>query len=169
MRKIHFALLVSLLCLSAGSLLAQQMLTITFQETNLTFTTPQFAALPHTEIKAMDGHEQKEHQYSGVAVRELLTQAGVPAGDKLRGAALRDVVVVRARDDYAVTLTLADFDEAFGGRSILLADRVDGNLLSTNAGPLRLIVPGDKKAARWARMVNKIEVFDVDRKTETGK
>jgi hypothetical protein len=164
---IRSVILSAFFCVSGASLLAQPVLTVSFQETNLVFTAPQFAALPHTEIKAMDGHEQMEHQYSGVAVRELLSQAGVPAGDKLRGAALRDVVVVRARDGYTVAFTLADFDDTFGGRNIVLADHVDGNLLSTNAGPLRLIVPGDKKAARWARMVNKIEVFDVDRKTET--
>jgi hypothetical protein len=155
---------LALFCLSAAPLLAQQILTVTFGKTNLTLTATQFAALPHSEIKVMDPHEQKEHQYGGVSVRDLLSQAGVPAGDKLRGPALRDVVMVRSRDNYAVAFTLADFDAAFGGRNIVLADRVDGNPLPVNAGPLRLIVPGDEKAVRWARMVTTIEVFDADRK-----
>ena len=144
------------------ALLAQPILTVTFQETHLAFTAAQFAALPHIDLKLTDPHEQKEHQYSAVPVRALLTQAGVPGGDQLRGAALRDVIMVRARDGYAVAFTPADLDETFGGRNIVLADRVDGELLSTNAGPLRLIVPGDKKATRWARMVTAIDVFDAE-------
>ena len=71
MRYLRLAILFALLCLPAKSLLAQPVLTVTFQETNLVFTATQFAALPHTEIKAMDPHEKKEHQYSVVSVREL--------------------------------------------------------------------------------------------------
>jgi len=164
MRHSILAVLFSLFCLSATSLLAQQVLTVTFQETNLTLTTTQFAALPHTDIKVMDPHEKKKHQYSVVSVRDLLSQVGAPLGDKLRGAALHDVVMVRAKDGYAVAFALADFDDAYSTQTIVLADREDGNPLSDTAGPLRLIVPGDKKGARWARMVIKIEVFDADHK-----
>jgi hypothetical protein len=162
--SIRIAVLFSLLCLFRTSLFAQQVLTITFQETNLVLTATQFAALPHTEIKVTDPHEKKEHQYSVVPVHDLLAQVGVPMGDKLRGSALHYVVMVRARDGYAVAFTLADFDEAYTDRTIFLADREDGNPLSETTGPLRLIIPDDKKASRWARMVTKIEVFDVDHK-----
>jgi hypothetical protein len=164
MRFFRLAILFSLLCLSARPLLAQQILTVTFHETNLIFTATQFIALPHTEIKVMDPHEKKEHQYSGVPVRDLLSQAGAPLGDKLRGAAMHDVVVVRAKDGYAVAFTLADFDEAYSAQTIVLADKEDGNPLSDTAGPLRLIVPNDKKGARWVRMAAKIELSDVDHK-----
>jgi hypothetical protein len=161
---IRIAILFSLLCLSGTSLFAQQVLTIAFQETNLTLTATQFAALPHTQIKATDPHEKKEHQYSAVPVRDLLSKVGAPLGDKLRGAALHYVVMVRARDGYTVAFTLADFDDSYSTRTICLADGEDGNPLSGTAGPLRLIVPDDKKASRWARMVTKIEILDVDHK-----
>ena len=164
MRHSILAAVFSLFCLLENSSLAQPILTVSFQETNLVFTAAQFAALPHSEIKVTDPHEKKEHQYSGVSVRDLLSQAGAPLGDKLRGAALHDVVMVRAKDGYAVAFTLADFDDAYSTRTIALADKEDGNPLSDTAGPLRLIVPDDKKGARWARMVTKIEIFDVDHK-----
>lgn len=88
----------------------------------------------------------------------VLAQAGVPGADKLRGPAFRDVALVEARDGYAVAFTLAEFDPALGGHHIVLADHEDGAVLPTNAGPLRLIVPGDQKGARWVRMVNRIQV-----------
>jgi DMSO/TMAO reductase YedYZ molybdopterin-dependent catalytic subunit len=93
-----------------------------------------------------------------VAVRDLLLLADAPLGEKLRGQALRMAVLFRARDGYVTLFALADFDPAFRGRTLLLADAVDGKPLPSNAGPLRLIVPGDKRAARWARMVNAIEI-----------
>jgi len=164
MRYLRLAILFLLLSLPAMPLLAQPVLTVSFEETNLSFTATQFAALPHTNIKLMNPHDKKEHLYSVVSVRDLLAQAGAPLGDKLRGAALHDVVMVRCRDGYAVAFTLADFDDMFTARTIVLADREDGNPLADPVGPIRLIVPDDKKAARWARMVTKIEVFDADRK-----
>jgi hypothetical protein len=72
--------------------------------------------------------------------------------------------MLRAKDGYAVAFTLADFDDNYTDRAIFLADRVDGNPLSSTTGPLRLIIPDDKKASRWERMVTKIEIFDVDHK-----
>jgi hypothetical protein len=48
---------------------------------------------------------------------------------------------------------------AFSDRVILLADRRDGKPLDNREGPLRLIVPGDKRHARWIRGVTTLEVF----------
>jgi hypothetical protein len=62
----------------------------------------------------------------------------------------------------AVSFSLADFDAGYSDRTILLADHEDGAPLSDTAGPLRLIVSGDKKAARWERMVTSIEIIDPD-------
>ncbi len=123
-----------------------------------TVTAAEFAALPQTEITAMDPHEKKEHHYSGVAMKDLLAQAGAPLGEKLRGAAQQLVVVLRAKDSYVTAFALAEFDDAFSSRTLLLANKIDGQPLPDKAAPYQLIVPGDKKAARWARMVTSIEV-----------
>jgi hypothetical protein len=97
-------------------------------------------------------------------VSEILASVGAPSGEELRGPALRQIVVFRARDGYAVSFSLADFDRDYSNRTIFLADQEDGAPLSGSAGPLRLIVPGDKKATRWERMVTRIEIIDPDNK-----
>ena len=112
----------------------------------------------------MDPHEKKMHEFTGVAVSEILARAGAPSGEKLHGHALRQIVIFSARDGYAVSFSLADFDAAYSDRTILLADQEDGAPLTDTAGPLRLIVSGDKKASRWERMVSSIEVVDPDQK-----
>src|ERR1700712_3175082 len=135
----------------------------------LAFTAEEFTALPHQEIAAMEPHGQKERHYTGVTVHELLLRAGAPLGDKLRGSALQLAVVARSRDGYAIVFALADFDEAFSDRTILLAEKEDGQPLPENAAPFRLITPGDKKAARWARMVTSLEVISVGSAPITAK
>ena len=120
------------------------------------------AALPHQEVVAFDFHEKKEHRYSGVAVRDLLAGCGVQFGEKLRGKGLRQVVIAHCRDHYDIVFALAEFDDAFNGRVILLVDREDGQPLPESQGPLRRVVPGDKRPARRARMLTSLEVTTVD-------
>jgi len=130
----------------------------------LTLTAAEFAALPRTELRAIETHENKERLYSGVTVRELLTRVGAPLGDKMRGPALALGVLVRTKDDYAVLFYLADFDSAFSTRTLLLADREDGAAPPATAAPFRLVAPGGSRGARWARwarMVTSIEIISI--------
>jgi Oxidoreductase molybdopterin binding domain len=153
----------ALFFLSATAVLsaAEPVLKINAPAKSLSFTSEEFASLPHQEIVALEPHGKKEHRYSGVAVADLLARAEAPLGEKLRGQALQLVVVVHSKDGYAVVFSLAEFDEAFGNRAILLADHEDGQLLPENAAPFRLVVAGDKRAARWARMVSSIDLVAV--------
>jgi hypothetical protein len=156
----RFAIFACLAFAPVFNLLAEEpVLKITSPEKTLTFTAAEFAALPHTPLTAADPYTQVPRHFNGVAVTELLTRLGVPLGDKLRGAALQLVVVVRAKDNYSVVFALADFDDQFSHRTLLLADQEDGKALVEKSGPFQLIAPGDKKAARWVRMVTSIEIF----------
>jgi hypothetical protein len=141
-------------CLAA----ADPVLTVTSPEKTRAFSADELRLLPHTEITATDPHENKAHRYSGVPVRDLLLQVGAPLGEKLRGRALQLAVLVHSKDGYVTLFALAEFDDAFSDRELLLADSEDGAPLPANAAPLRLIVPGDKRAARWARMVPSMEI-----------
>ena len=159
MRFFLATLLCFIACVAAR---ATPFLTISSPTTNVVLTADEFAALHHTTIQLIDPHDKKNHQFTGVIVFEILACAGAPSGEKLRGHALRQIVIFRARDAYAVSFSLADFDANYSDRTILLADQEDGAPLSDTAGPLRLIVSGDKKAARWERMVTSIEILDPD-------
>jgi hypothetical protein len=155
--------LATLLCFIAAAARATPFLTISSPTTNVVLTAGDFAALHHVKLQLLDPHDKKLHEFTGVAVSNILACVGAPSGEKLRGPALRLVVIFRARDAYAVSFSLADFDAAYSDRTILLADQEDGAPLAGTAGPLRLIVPGDKKAVRWVRMVSSIGVVDPDR------
>lgn len=148
-------LLLSPLALAA----AEPILTLRGPAGTLQLNAEAFAELPRIEVRAVEPHEQKERTYGGVAVRDLLRRVGAPLGTELRGPALTTSVLVRCRDDYQVLFALAEFDENFSSRTILLADREDGAPPAASAAPLRLVAPGDKRGARWARMVTAIEIL----------
>jgi hypothetical protein len=98
-------------------------------------------------------------EYGGVPVAEILEKAGAPLGKDMKGPNMAVGLVARARDGYHVLFSLAEFDPAFSDRVILLADRRDSKPLDKREGPLRIIVPGDKRHARWIRGVDTLEVF----------
>ncbi len=96
--------------------------------------------------------------FEGVALRDVVAQAGAALGEKLRGKALAQVVIASARDGYQVAYAIAELDAAFTDQIVLLADRRDGRPLLPDTGPWQIVVPSDKRPARWMRQVSRIEV-----------
>jgi DMSO/TMAO reductase YedYZ molybdopterin-dependent catalytic subunit len=123
-----------------------------------TLTTGDIAALPHRSV-SVAGEKNGNDVYQGVAVVELLRRAGAPLGSDLRGPKMKLYVLVKARDGYAAVFALPEFDAGFTDRVILLADRSQGQALGAVEGPFRLVVPGEKRRARWVRQVTDIEVM----------
>lgn len=97
-------------------------------------------------------------EYEGVSLREILKKAGAPAGKALRGKVLTTYVLAKAHDGYEVMFTLGEIDSDFGNESILVADKRDGQPLTGNQGPFRLVCPNDKEGARSVRMLESLEV-----------
>jgi DMSO/TMAO reductase YedYZ molybdopterin-dependent catalytic subunit len=56
---------------------------------------------------------------------------------------------------------LPELDAAFTDRLVLLADRKNGEPLSSRDGPFQLVVPDEKRPARWVRQVRRIRVIQV--------
>jgi len=96
--------------------------------------------------------------YEGVPVAELLRRADAPLGKQLRGSRMKLYFVVEAADGYRAVFALAEFDPDFTDRVILLADRRDGHPLSSKEGPFRIVVPGEKRHARWVREVTALVI-----------
>lgn len=117
----------------------------------------EMAALPH-QSAVLVGEKGPARTYEGVPLTSLLQSVGAPAGPGLRGKALADMVVVTASDGYRVVLSLAETDPAMRPSNIILADRTAGAPLAAPEGPLRLVIEGDLRPARSARMVTAIAV-----------
>ena len=115
------------------------------------------SALPRGTV-TMTVHDEKL-RCEGVALAALLQAAGAMPAGPLRGAQLGRYVQVDARDGYRAVFALAEFDPTLGNRAAFLVDRCDGEPLDAEAGPLRLVVPGEARAARSVRQVRAITVI----------
>jgi hypothetical protein len=107
-----------------------------------------FHALPHVTITAHNGHTNASETYSGVPLSTLLAKIEAPMGSNLRGKAMTTYLIATGSDGYSVVLSLAEVDPDFHENQVIVADGRDGQPLGKN-GPFQLIVPGDKRPARW--------------------
>ena len=115
--------------------------------TPLTLTAADLAAMPRTTAVAKD-KQGVPHTFSGVALSEIFSKAGVTAGKQLRGENLAKYLLVSCADGYKVVFSLAELDSSFTDRVVILADQMEGKPLPAGVGPFRIVVPGEKKPAR---------------------
>jgi hypothetical protein len=157
--------LTVLLCLAVAAFAADPALRIEgvagrdgVAKPTLQLTLADIAAMPRTSLKGKT-HDGKEHTFDGVAMSELLHRAGLPQAEEVRGPILARYILVSAHDGYRALFSLPEFDPAFTDNRVILADKMDGQPLSDRDGPLRLVMPAEKREARWVRMVERIEIL----------
>jgi DMSO/TMAO reductase YedYZ molybdopterin-dependent catalytic subunit len=115
------------------------------------------SALPSSTVTVTE--RDGSAKYDGVFLHNILSRAGVPLGESLRGDALQLCVMVKAADGYRAAFALAELDPALTDKKVLLAFRREGKELDANTGPLRLVVPDEKRHGRWVRRVTEIEII----------
>ena len=124
-----------------------------------TLTLADLRAMPRTTLKL--GNAQRPAVYEGVLLAEVLKRAGAPIGPELSGPAVASYVLATAADGYRALFALAEADPEFTNGEILIADTLDGKPLGEGQGPVRLVIPQDKRAARSVRMLQRIDVVQV--------
>ncbi len=108
--------------------------------------------LPAVHIHAALEH-RPEGDYDCAFAVSVLAAAGVPFGNSLRGKRMAEYLRVRAADDYEVVFALPELDPDFTDKQVLLCYLKNGSALEPYEGPLLIVVPGEKRQARWVRQV----------------
>lgn len=124
------------------------------------FTKAMFADLKPVVIMAK-AHDEKVHRYTGVALADVLAKAGIGLGDSVKKKIITSYIIVTAADNYKAIYTLPEIDPVFANRTIILANKVDKKPLPEGYAPYQIIVPGEKKHARWMRQVTSIQLVRV--------
>jgi Oxidoreductase molybdopterin binding domain len=117
--------------------------------------------LPRAETRTKDPHDSsREIVYSGTPLVEVLKAGGLllDSGTEHIRETVAITVVIEATDGYRAAFALAELDPELTDRIILLADTTDGQPLPPNEGSFRVIVPGEKRPARWVRQVRAVTV-----------
>ena len=135
------------------------------QSLTLKGPTGQTLEISRTDLAAMrhvgftfDALGQK-HAYRGVLLIDLLARVGTPTGKALGGKALAHAVRTTSSDGYQVVFGLGEVDPGTRPNRIIVADQADGSALGDKDGPFKLVVEGDLRPARGARMLASIEVI----------
>jgi hypothetical protein len=146
------------LVLSSGILQSQE-LTVQTDSGKQVLGRADIETLPHTKVTA------SEHStpvlFEGVSLKSVLEKAGVSFGESIRGKRLAECLLVLAADGYRVVIALPELDPAFTDRQTLLVFLRDGKPLGEKEGPYRIVIPDEKRMARWVRQVTALKIVDV--------
>lgn len=153
-------LLFILLAFSLQSLAADLIVQIGTDKP-LTVKMADLELLPHQTVKAAD-HGGKEATWTGVPLYQVLQHAGMSFGESLRGPALAQYVVITATDGYKAVFALPELDPRSTDDPVLLCETMNDAPLPADLGPLRMVVPKEKRHFRWVRNVAKIELRKVE-------
>jgi len=117
-------------------------------------------ALPHVNVTASE-HGSPPVNFEGVTLKSVLEKAGVPFGESMKGKRLANCLLVEAADGYRVVIALPELDPAFADKQTVLAFLRDGKPLGEKEGPYRIVIPDEKRMARWVRQVTTLKIVDV--------
>ena len=117
-------------------------------------------ALPHVKVTASE-HSSGSVNFEGVTLKSALEKAGVTFGESMKGKKLTTCLLVEAADGYRVVIALPELDPAFTDKQTLLAFSRDGKSLGEKEGPYRIVIPDEKRMARWVRQVTTLKIVDV--------
>jgi DMSO/TMAO reductase YedYZ molybdopterin-dependent catalytic subunit len=114
--------------------------------------------MPRKTLRVENARDHKTDVYEGVALDALLQKAGLPHGEQLGGAWMTAYILVEAADNYRVVFSIAELDSSFEDSEVLVADTLNGAPFGSGQGPLKLIVPHEKRPGRWVKMLKSIAV-----------
>ena len=132
----------------------------TYEGKTLNFSPDELAALPHKQVSVFNAHSKANEIYSGVLLADLLSKAGVPLGESVRGKLFMTGVVASGVDGYGVLYSLAEVDPSIHTGDVIVADTVDGQKLGKD-GAFKMVSSEEKRPARWVRNLTSITVVKV--------
>lgn len=91
----------------------------------------------------------------------MLEKGGITLGESLRGRRLSSCLLIEAADGYRVVIALPEIDPAFTDKQIVLAFLENDKPLDAKTGPYRIVIPDEKRMARWVRQVTTLKIVDV--------
>jgi hypothetical protein len=148
------SVLIAAVVLAAGPALAQSV-TLKGPDGQMEMTAAQIAALPRVKVAVA------KHTYEGPRLIDVVAKVGAPTGKDLHGVEMSNAIIVKGADGYQVAFGLSEADPNTRPNKMILADREDGKPIGSKEGPFKLVVEGDLRPARSAKMVSVIEVINL--------
>jgi hypothetical protein len=158
-KRIFLCGLIGLL-LSAAVAQCQELTVETEAGKPTVLTKSDIESLPRVKVTTHEGDTSVT--FEGIALKAVLEKAGLEFGHSMRGKRLASCLLVQAADGYRVVIALPEIDPDFTDKQIVLAFLQDGKPLDAKAGPYRIVIPDEKRMARWVRQVTKLKIVAVE-------
>ena len=123
---------------------------------SVTLSAADLSKLPSQTVKAMD--HGTAATFEGVLLADVLAKVDLPVGEKFHSTAASYYLMVEAKDGYRAVFAWAELDATFMDKSAYVVTKRDGKPLSDKDGPFQLVVPGEKRGARWVRQVTALRI-----------
>ena len=149
--------LVVLAALALSSSFAQQLTVQNDAGKQTVLSRADLEALPHVKVSSGSGGAL----FEGADLRAVLEKGGVDLGASMKGKKLASCLLVEAADGYRVVIALPEIDPAFSDKAFVLAFLRDGKIMDDSEGPYRLVIPEEKRMARWVRQVRQLKIVAV--------
>ena len=159
-RFFSFSALLFALVFSSAALHCQQLTVQTDSGKQVVLNRTDLEALPHIKVTVSE-HSSGPVNFEGVTMKSVLERGGATFGESMKGKRLSNCLLVEAADGYRVVIALPELDPAFTDKQILLVFLRDGKPLGEKEGPYRIVIPDEKRMARWVRQVTNLKIVDV--------
>jgi hypothetical protein len=146
--------------LSVSTILQCQQLTIQTDSEKQVLSRADLEGLPRVKVTVSE-RSSGSVNFEGVPLKSVLEKAGVTFGESMKGKRLADCLLVEAADGYRVVIAMPELDPAFTDKQIMVAFLRDGKPLGEKEGPYRIVIPDEKRMARWVRQVTTLKVVEV--------
>jgi hypothetical protein len=146
--------------LFVSTFLQCQQLTVQTDSRKQVLSRADLEGLPRVKV-AVSEHSSGSVNFEGVTLKSVLEKAGVTFGESMKGKRLADCLLVEAADGYRVVIAMPELDPAFTDKQIMLAFLRDGKALAEKDGPYRIVIPDEKRMARWVRQVTTLKIVEV--------
>jgi hypothetical protein len=156
--RFFFRVVVLVLALQTAFALGQQLMVQAEGGKQTVLTRSDLEALAHVKVRT--GVSGTSATFEGVSLETVLEKAGVGLGDALKGKRMASYLLVEAADGYRVVIALPEVDPAFTDKQTILAYLKDGKPLDAKEGPYRIVIPEEKRMARWVRQVTTLKIVD---------
>jgi hypothetical protein len=157
--RLFLSSLLFTLMLQSALVRSQQLIIQTDTGKPTQLTRAEVEALPR--IKVTSGSSDRSRIFEGVSLKAVLEGGGVEFGEALKGKRLASCLLVEAADGYRVVIALPEIDTAFTDKQTVLAFLKDGKPLDDKEGPYRIVIPDEKRMARWVRQVTALKIVNV--------
>lgn len=160
MKTLHLQLSVLILLVFVGTAAHCQQLKIETESGRQFLSRADIESLPHVKVTA-SGHSSASVTFEGVMLKSVLEKAGVTFGESMKGKRLTSCLLVEGADGYRVVIALPEMDPAFTDKQTVLVFLRDGKPLGEKEGPYRVVIPNEKRMARWVRQVTTLRIVAV--------